>query len=105
MVADDRFMEMDMGMISYRFDDIEIPFGDKTFMAHGSVHVGYTVERAQSDCGYGGGVEVTDLTGWKIHLTDEDGEDVPVSVTIPDLLQTITDQISEHIEEMCAEEG
>ena len=66
-----------MNQYEVKFQDLEL---DETLSVTGSFIVEYTVERAQPDCGYPGGIELHDFTDLEAvaTLTDENGDIIAV---------------------------
>ena len=62
-----------MNHYEIKFEDLEL---DETLSVTGSFIVEYTVEAAQPDCGYEGGIELHDFTDLVCvaTLTDENGD-------------------------------
>ena len=89
-----------------KFDDLEL---DEALSVTGSFIVEYTVEEAQDDCGYPGGIELHDFTDLACvaTLTDENGDVIAVytpkdNATLSKIVKhidgsTIRDEIEESL--------
>jgi hypothetical protein len=66
-----------MNYYEVKFEDLEL---DAAISVTGSFIVEYTVEDAQPDCGYAGGIEIHDYTDLVCvaTVTDEDGEIIAI---------------------------
>jgi len=66
-----------MRQYEYKFEDLEL---DESLSVTGSFIVEYTVEKAQPDCGYCGGIEIHDYTDLACvaTITDENGDVIAV---------------------------
>ena len=74
---------------TYTFEEIQIPYRSGVVYADGTVDLRFDRDG------------IIDVTGWKIKLTYEDGEPLPITVTVDDLQSTIWEQIKWHAEEDC----
>ena len=77
---------------TYTFEEIQIPHRSGVVFADGTVDLRFDRDG------------IIDVTGWKIKLTDEDGEPLPITVTVDDLHSTIWEQIKWSAEEECYED-
>ena len=76
-----------------KFEDLEL---DEALSVTGSFIVEYTVEEAQPDCGYAGGIELHDFTDLEAlaTLTDENGD----AILIYKAPQSLLSKIVKHID-------
>jgi len=83
-----------MNQYEVKFEDLEL---DETLSVTGSFIVEYTVEEAQPDCGYAGGIELQDFTDLVCvaTLTDENGD--VIAITTPKDNRTLS-KIVKHID-------
>jgi hypothetical protein len=77
---------------TYTFEEIQIPTERGIVFCDGTCDIRFD---------RGGIIDVVD---WKIRITDEDGEDFPMTIVIPDLQKQIWEQIKWRAEEACYED-
>lgn len=81
-----------MRQYEVKFEDLEL---DETLSVTGSFIVEYTVEAAQPDCGYEGGIELQDFTDLVCvaTLTDENGDVIAIQKAPQSILSKIVKMI------------
>lgn len=77
---------------TYTFCEVQIPTERGTAFCDGTVDIRFDRDG------------IIDVVGWKIKVTDEDGEDFPMTIVIPDLQKQIWEQIKWRAEEACYED-
>jgi hypothetical protein len=79
----------------YSFEEAKVTYKGKTGFGYGSFCVEYTVDDAQADCGYAGGVDIVNCTDLVIGIEFEDGEwvDVTDKAELTELLKPVVNQI------------
>lgn len=63
----------------FAFEDRNVTFRNQDVLASGSFCVAYTIEDAQDDCGYPGGIELQNFDTLNVVVTFEDDEVVKVT--------------------------
>lgn len=77
---------------TYTFCEVQIPYLNGVVFCDGTCDIHFDKHG------------IIDVVGWKIKVTDEDGEDFPMTIVIPDLQGQIWEQIRWHAEEACYED-
>jgi hypothetical protein len=67
----------------YDFEDLFVEIDGLEYLVTGRFHVSWCREDAQPDCGYPGGIEITDYEDWEYSFTDLDGEPVSLPFAEP----------------------
>lgn len=67
----------------YEFADLIVKIDGRDLLANGRFHVSWVREAAQPDCGYFGGIEITEYADWEYSFTDLDGEPVETPAVDP----------------------
>lgn len=90
----------------YSFEDRNVTFRNQDVLASGNFCVAYTIEDAQDDCGYPGGIEFQNFDTLSVVVTFENDDMVKVTdeAELADLLAQLLAQIdlgyiSDEIEE------
>ena len=84
-------------MFKSHFEEQAAFLGGRPLLCDGSVVALYTIEAAQPDCGYPGGIEICDYHDFEItQAFDEDGNEVELTAgDIAELKGQILNQIDE----------